>query len=205
MTIEEVQIEINNMLDVDLQKRKELVEKGTLFDGYHPEMEAIHIANSKRLEQIIADFGYPTEDRVGKEVAAATWTIVMHSISNPPFMKKVLTLLKSRDYLNEIDPQELAYLEDRVLVFEGKPQIFGTQFDWDEDGLLSPYPIENPDQVNELREKIGLLSIEEQTVVMRQRALAEGEKPPKKYSLRLKEMDVWAKKVGWRGKCGKET
>ena len=35
---------------------------------------------------------------------------------------------------NKADPKNLAYLTDRVALFEGKPQLYGTQFDWDENG-----------------------------------------------------------------------
>jgi hypothetical protein len=192
----QIQKKLNEMLEADFQKRRQLIERGTLFDGYDPEMEEIHVINSKKLDQLINEFGFPTKSKVGKESAAAAWTIIMHSISNPPFMKKILALLKSPDYIDEVEPKELAYLEDRVRVLERKPQIFGTQFDWDENNLLSPYPIENLEKVNELRENLGLPPIEEQTEIMRERAGKEGE-TPKNYLARLKESEDWARKVGW--------
>lgn len=197
MDAEQIQQKLKEMLEADLQKRNELIKKGTLFDGYHPEMEEIHVRNSKQLEQIIDEFGYPTAGTFGKEAAAAAWTIVMHSISNPPFMKKVLAMLQSPQYKDEVDPKDVAYLEDRIRVFEGKPQKYGTQFDWDENHFMSPYPIENIEKVNELREQIGLLPIEEQTKIMRERARKEGEKPPENIEKKLKEKEEWARRVGW--------
>lgn len=197
MDVKQIEIKLNEMLEADVQKRNELIEKGTLFNGYHPEMEEIHVSNSKQLDQIINEFGYPTKSRAGKVAATAAWTIVMHSISNPPFMKKVLALLQSPPYKDEVDPKDLAYLEDRIRVFEGKFQIYGTQFDWDENDLLSPCPIENLERIYELREKIGLLPIEEQTEMMRERARKEGDRPLKNYLERVKESEEWARKVGW--------
>lgn len=197
MDVKQIQILLDEMLDADSQKRRELVERGTLFNGYHPEMEEVHVINSKKLDQIINEFGFPTKSKVGEESATAAWTIVMHSISNPPFMKRILALLKSPHYRDEVEPKELAYLEDRVRVFEGKPQIFGTQFDWDENNLLSPYPIENLELVNELRQKLGLRPIEEQTEIMREQAQREGNRAPKNFLERAKEFEEWARKVGW--------
>lgn len=197
MDVKQIQILLDEMLAADSQKRKELVERGTLFDGYHPEMEEVHVINSKKLDQIINEFGFPTRSKVGEKSEAAAWTVVMHSISNPPLMKRILALLKSPHYKDQVDPKELAYLEDRVRVFEGKPQIFGTQFDWDENNLLSPYPIENLELVNELRQKLGLRPIEEQTEIMREQARREGAQPPKNYLERVREFETWARRVGW--------
>ena len=56
----------------------------------------------------------------------------------------------------------LAYLQDRVLVRQGKPQIYGTQHDT-KDGHVFPFPTENPDAVNKLRSELGLWSQEEHT------------------------------------------
>jgi hypothetical protein len=197
MDTKQIQKQLHDMLDTDLQKRKQLLESGSLFDGYHPEMEQVHVTNSKRLEQLINEFGYPTKRKVGVEAASAAWTIVMHSISNPPFMKKILDLLKSPHYIDEIEPRELAYLEDRICTLGRKPQIYGTQFDWDENNLLSPSPIENLQKVNELRIALGMSPIEKQTEIMRERARQEGHKPPGDYHARLTEMEDWARKVGW--------
>lgn len=52
---------------------------------------------------------------------------------------------------------DLAYLKDRVYMYAGKKQIFGTQFNKD----FSFYPIEGAEHVNERRLAIGLPSIEE--------------------------------------------
>lgn len=37
----------------------------------------------------------------------------------------------------------VAMLEGRIRCNEGKRQRYGTQFDWDKDGLLSPHPIDD--------------------------------------------------------------
>ena len=34
----------------DLETRERLVRDGSLFDGYHPEMEAVHLENAALLE-----------------------------------------------------------------------------------------------------------------------------------------------------------
>ena len=53
-------------------------------------------------------------------------------------------------------PLEVAMLEDRIRTFEGRPQRYGTQFDWDEHGHLSLLPLEDPAGVDARRRAIGL-------------------------------------------------
>jgi hypothetical protein len=53
-------------------------------------------------------------------------------------MKKCKMLCENAVNENKADPKNLAYLTDRIAVFEGEPQLYGTQFDWDENRELSP-------------------------------------------------------------------
>jgi hypothetical protein len=50
----------------------------------------------------------------------------------------------------------LAFLTDRILCNEGKHQRFGTQIREVMNGCFVPKPIEDPDHVDELRQKVGL-------------------------------------------------
>ena len=93
--------------------------------------------------------------------------------------------------------RQKAYLSDRIAVFEGKPQQYGTQFDWDEDGLLSPSPFDDLEKVNERRWYIGLNSLEEQTAVVRNQARIDNQTPPSDLKARRREIDFWKEKVGW--------
>ncbi len=182
----------------DLEKREELAKTGALFEGYHPEMEAVHIANAKALEEIIAAHGWPHEGLVGAQASEAAWIIAQHAIGLPDFQRRVLKLLKSPENTGRIPPQQIACMEDRILSFEGKEQIYGTQFDWDDKGELSPNPVRDIAQVDERRASVGLKPLSEATKDMRDRAKAEGEKPPANHAKRKAEADQWARKAGWR-------
>jgi hypothetical protein len=112
-------------------------------------------------------------------------------------MKKCAALLKSAVRENKASPQNLAYLTDRIAVFEEKLQLYGTQFDWDENGNLSPNPYDNLNKVNERRKSIGLNTLEEQTELIRIRAKNENQSPPKDLEKRKQEIEQWKKNVGW--------
>jgi hypothetical protein len=51
--------------------------------------------------------------------------------------------------------RDQAYLEDRVRVHSGEPQLYGTQFMYDNDEL-KPQPIEDPDNLDQRRATVGL-------------------------------------------------
>jgi uncharacterized protein DUF6624 len=107
-------------------------------------------------------------------------------------------LLKKAAAKNELPLWQPACLEDRSRMFEGKPQLYGTQYDWDENGEMSPLPIEDPDQVDERRAVLGLIPLAENTKQMREGVLKEKEPRPRDWAARQQEFEVWAHKVGWR-------
>ncbi|MEM1319404.1 MAG: DUF6624 domain-containing protein [Bacteroidota bacterium] len=181
----------------DLALRDRLIKEGLLFEGYHEEMEALHNRNAQLLEEMMEEMGYPSIDKVGREASEAAWLVIQHAIGQPRFVRKCLTLLESAVEEGKANPQHLAYLTDRIAVFEGQPQLYGTQFDWDDRGELSPYPFDDLSEVNRRRRALGLNTLEEQTVVIRKRAIAEKESPPANMEERRKKFEAWRKSVGW--------
>lgn len=61
----------------------------------------------------------------------------------------------------EVDTQDIAFLEDRIAVSEGRPQLYGTQFYDDSDGQTKPRPILDPENIEKRRKTMGLYSFEE--------------------------------------------
>lgn len=187
-------IEIKN---ADLDFRDRLIEKKQLGQGYNEEMARIHNRNAEILNGIIATIGYPSVDKVGKEATEAAWLVIQHSIGNPDFMRKCVKLLEVAVTENKADPKNLAYLTDRVAAFEGNKQLYGTQFDWDESGELSPKPFDDLNKVNQRRKSIGLNSLEEQTEIIRNQAKKEHYTPPADLVKRKQEIEKWKVSVGW--------
>lgn len=188
---------IIDLKNADLELRDKLVKSGQLSEGYNEEMKELHNRNAKTLNDIIDTIGYPTIDKVGKEANEATWLVIQHSIGQPVFMKKCAELLESAVSENKADPKYLAYLTDRIAVFEDKPQLYGTQFDWDEYGNLSPNLFDHVAKVNERRKAIGLNTLEEQTEIIRKQVKNENQSPPADFEKRKKEIEEWKKTVGW--------
>jgi hypothetical protein len=97
----------------DAAVRAELAASGTLFDGYHPRMDAVHRDNAARLQAIIEAHGWPGPAVVGEDGADAAWRIAQHAIGVPAFQQRVRALLEDAAARNEAPPWQVALLEDR--------------------------------------------------------------------------------------------
>lgn len=178
--------------------RARLAADGSLFDGYHSEMQAVHEDNAAELEAIVAERGWPSVALVGEKGAEAAWLIAQHAIGLPDFQRRCLASMQTAAEAGAIPAWQPAYLLDRIRIFEGRTQIYGTQFDWNEDGLMSPRPIDVPGEVDARRAAVGLGPLAEATARHRLAVAAEPRRPgdPAK---RRREMHAWAIRVGWRG------
>jgi hypothetical protein len=190
--------ELLAMVEEDQRVRTELAADGSLFDGYHSRMRAVHDANAARLDAILRHRGWPGEPQVGEEGAKAAWLIVQHAIAQPAIQRAALEALRLGSARGEVPPLQPAMLEDRIRTLEGRPQPFGTQFDWDESGELSPLPLEDPDGIDERRRAVGRGPLADATRRQRAAAAAQGERPPADWGARQRGMEAWLREVGWR-------
>lgn len=190
--------ELIEMAEKDLRVRAELAATGSLYEGYHPSMRAVHDRHAQRLAQILAQYGWPGERRVGEDGARAAWLIVQHAIAQPGLQRQALGEMHAAAERGEIPEWQVAMLDDRIRTFEGRPQRYGTQFDWDAAGQLSPLPIEDPAGVDERRRALGLRPLDEEIAAKRDAAGRDGERPPADSAARQRERDAWLREVGWR-------
>jgi hypothetical protein len=190
--------ELLAMAEEDRRVRAELMAEGSLGDGYHPRMEEVHRRNASRLTTILEQLGWPGRSLVGEEGAHAAWFVLQHAIGNPSLQRRGLDLLRRAAEQGEASARQVAYLEDRVRFFEGRPQVYGTQYDWDEQGELAPHPIEDIAGVDERRRSVGLGPLAEHTRHMRESTAGSGEGPPADRAEHRRKALEWARSVGWR-------
>jgi hypothetical protein len=194
---EQLRCELLAMRDEDLRVRKEVVEGSSAFAGYHPRMEEVHHRNAARLREIIAQRGWPGTSLAGEDGAAAAWLVVQHAISEPDFQRWALGLLRDAAERGEAPAAQAAFLEDRICTLEGRPQIYGTQFDVDETGLPAPCPIADAAAVNERRRRVGLNTLEERTQEMRAGQVPQQPDPQARAEYERGRLE-WLRRVGWR-------
>jgi hypothetical protein len=178
----------------DVRVREELAREGVLGEGYEPRMEEVHRRNAARLEAIVNEHGWPGRTQAGDDGAEAAWRTLQHAIGRPDLIRLYLPLLQQAAAAGEIPDWQPAYLLDRIRFFEGKPQVYGTQYDWDEEGFTKLWPVEDPEHVNEKRKRVGLPPLAE----ARARSRLGKPVPPEQLRARRQAMEAWARAVGWR-------
>lgn len=157
MIDEQLRHELIAMRAEDLRVREELLASGELGGPYVPRMEDVHRKNAARLRELIAAHGWPAEDIAGKDGAEAAWFITQHAIGEPDFQRHALQLLTACVSDGRVPAWHAAYLEDRIALYEGRPQRYGTQWlDDPRDGRVRPWTLSEPSRVDELRAQVGL-------------------------------------------------
>lgn len=152
--------EIKQMVAVD-QVMRERSQEDDFWD------EEIDARNTERMQEIVAEIGLPTISKVGKEGVSNAWLLVQHADHDVEFQKQYLHLMKEAP-VNEVDQTDIAYLEDRMRVNQGKEQLYGTQF-MQKNNQHIPKMIENQDKVDERRAELGMGPLSEQVQLMYER------------------------------------
>jgi hypothetical protein len=119
-------------------------------------LEGIHRRKSEGLKEIIAVGGWPDAERFGEHAEAAAFMIAQHADYDPELQRLCHALLLECVREKSSRLGYLAFLTDRILCNSGKHQRFGTQIREVTNGCFVPKPMEDPEHVDELREKVGL-------------------------------------------------
>jgi hypothetical protein len=143
---EELRAELLRRVAVDQEARHALdVEAVAAADG----------ENLPWLRQVIADVGWPGRSLVSEDGAQAAWLLAQHADRDPAFQRRCLDLLTAAVDRGEATIVQQAYLTDRVLLHEGRPQEYGTQAIARE-GRFEPKKLRDPEHVDQRRASVGL-------------------------------------------------
>ncbi len=126
-----------------------------LPDEVAAEWQRIDQGNTRWLGELVRTRGWPGGTLAGEDGAAAAWLLAQHADRDPVVQRTFLDALRGAVAEGEASPAHLAYLEDRVRVNARQPQLYGTQFTVT-NGEFGPYPIENPQRLDERRAEAGL-------------------------------------------------
>jgi hypothetical protein len=151
--------ELLQMAEADQAMRMKAINNEAEWDG------SVDQKSQTRLMAIVDEYGWPTIPKVGKEASHAAWLLVQHAPALN-FMEHCLELMESLAE-GEVSMANVAYLKDRVLMMNGKPQVYGTQFQGTGKDM-HVYPIEDVEQVDERRASVGLGSFAENEARVRE-------------------------------------
>ncbi|GAA1933642.1 hypothetical protein GCM10009716_46090 [Streptomyces sodiiphilus] len=112
--------------------------------------------NGDRLGQIMHQYGWPTFALVGREAARGAWLIAQHADRQLDVQRRALQLMERAAAQDQASARDLAFLRDRVLVNEGRRQMYGTQIAGMCDGVPVLWPCEDLGRAEQLRAEAGI-------------------------------------------------
>jgi hypothetical protein len=115
--------------------------------------------NLWRIDSVYALYGWPSAKLAGKNAGSTFWLVIQHSPLS--VQEKYLPVMREAVNLGDARADNLAYLEDRVLMGKGLPQKYGSQFRRKENGETCLYKLMDKQNVNNFRKEVGLFPLDQ--------------------------------------------
>ena len=156
----ELRQEILRMVEADLAVQQRMIEKTQAGQPLDADDEArrdsVFGANLDRMRDMLSVHGWPDYTLVGEDGSHGAWLLLQHADRDTTLQRTALALLEQAVASGDASGKDLAYLTDRVRVAEGRPQVYGTQLQYDERGCASPKPTEDEVNMDARRVSVGL-------------------------------------------------
>lgn len=140
---------LDTLYIIDQMNRKNLEHFDTKSDFNNLEIVA----------SILDQCGMPTRKEVSERQLQTVWLVIQHSDTR--YQKKYLSMFKRAADSGDLDKKYVLTMEDRILVYDNKPQIYGTQIRVNNNGTYELAEIIDPEYVNQRRKQAGFPPIED--------------------------------------------
>lgn len=165
---------LQKIYDSDQSHRKKITETSTTYGWDSQEMTKLNqdmrlndSINLILIKNIIEKHGWLGKTKIGKKANTTYWVVIQHSDTTT--MKEYFPIMKTAVENGEASRIHLAYLEDRILMFQNKKQIYGTQFQVDKkNGKQTMYQVENKEKLNERRKSVGLYELNLEEIIFKE-------------------------------------
>ena len=158
-------VEPIKITEIDCDNKTKILEEIYSLDqnmrlsenNYDPKVDK---QNLIKVISLIENCGMPTTKEVSKKQMSAIWLVFQHADNKN--RKKYFPLLKKSAKNGDLSKSNIALMEDRILMMDGKPQIYGSQISINEaTDKLELYTLEKPETVDKRRNEVGLGSLKE--------------------------------------------
>jgi hypothetical protein len=159
--------QLDSIYTEDQKYRVQLEEINKKFGWESKEMKAhwelttrADSANLVKVKAILDTHGWLGADVIGAQGNRTLFLVIQHS--NQATQEKYLPMMREAVRNGKAQGSSLALLEDRVALGQGKRQIYGSQISTDmATKLYYVRPLEDPDNVDERRKRVGLQPLAE--------------------------------------------
>ena len=157
--------QLHTVYDTDQLSRQKLMP---LIDQYglaSPKVKALwqvierqDAANLLKVTALLDKYGWLSAKDVGEKGNSALFLVIQHA--DRKTWEKYVPVMRDAVKRKHADAADLAKLEDRLALEQGKKQIYGTQLGRDETtNRYYVFPIEDPDHLDDRRIEMGLDSM----------------------------------------------
>lgn len=120
------------------------------------ELEKANKQRTNILKNLINRYGFPTIIISSRKAYKTAVVIVLHS-GNIFLLKKCINILKQASP-DEVDKSDIAFMIDKKLVLEKRPQLYGTQYKKKQKGSVKFLKIKDPKNLDRRRRLLGMQS-----------------------------------------------
>lgn len=151
----------------DQTTRSQIRSKEDKFGRDSKEMKALwktilkkDSINLVKVSKILDTQGWPSKKKIGSRGASTLFLVIQHA--NQDTKLKYLPLITEAVKKDELPKRQYAMFYDRLVLGQGKRQIYGTQLAMSKESK-KPYvlPLEDPKNVDKRRAEMGLNSMQE--------------------------------------------
>lgn len=143
-------------------KMIELLRSGALqqdVDSIRNVIREVDRKNLVKVEKILAEHGWLGPQDVGMEGSQALFLVIQHA--DLATQRRFIPMIRAAEKEGKTLSSNLALLEDRIAMREGKKQLYGSQGFTDKmTGQKYVYPVVDPDRLDERRKSMGLPPME---------------------------------------------
>lgn len=153
--------ELDTLYDNDQKYRNLSAKKAKEFGRDSKEFKAVLDLTKKQdslnliqIEELIGKYGWLGPRKVGFRGSRAFYLVIQHA--SLPIQEKYLPVMQKAVKEGNASKDDLAFLEDRILIRKGEMQIYGSQMKTDENGVHYPIRLRDPENVDFRRFEVGL-------------------------------------------------
>ena len=110
--------------------------------------------NLIKVQQILDEKGWLGPRKIGRQGNGTLFLVIQHS--DLQTQEKYLPMMREAVKQGDANARDLALLEDRVALGQGKRQIYGSQIGHDPETGYYVLPLEDPENVDKRRAKVNL-------------------------------------------------
>ena len=161
--------ELHRIYRRDQQIRESITAVGLDSPAAQPlfkQMHATDSVNQVYVRHLLATTGWPARSQVGDTAANTVYLVVQHA--GRAAIAQHLPALRQRVRQGEAQATNAATMADRLRMFSGKKQRYGTQTaNWvRQDGTRVVWPVQRPAHVNRYRRQVGFTTTVEQDAAL---------------------------------------